>query len=168
MEGCAAEVLRNAQGSRRHLRRKVRGAGIWIGAITVALAVVVFARGYWHVSTHGDVHVALWDVALKTDRQLYGSLAAADVVFRDEAGTDLAIARADKPSGLVSMIHPTVGDCRQEERTGGDAWRRCYETQSRWFSTWTPQVRTAQVSIERCTIERVPVEVEESTGEWWL
>jgi hypothetical protein len=135
-----------------------------IGGIVAA----ILGWGYWHVSTHADVHVSLWDVALKTDRQLYGSLVAADVLFRDEAGTELAAARADHPTGLVSIIHPAVGDCRQEERAGGDAWRQCYETHSRWISRWARHARTARVTFGMCTIDSLPVEVEESRGDWWL
>ena len=135
-----------------------------IGGIVTA----ILGWGYWHVSTHADVHVSLRDVALKTERQLSEPLLAADVLFRDETGTVLATARADKPTGIVSMMHPTAGDCRQEERAGGDAWRQCYETHSRWFSTWVRQARMARVSFGTCTIERVPVEVEESRGDWWL
>jgi hypothetical protein len=139
-----------------------------IGGIFTAAVTAVLGWSYWHVSTHADIHVALWDVALKTDRQLYGRLLAAEVVFEDEARMPLAAARADTPLGLVSMVHPTAGDCRREERAGGDVWRQCYETQSRWLSTWARRVRTAHVSFDACTIERVPVVMEESRGKWWL
>jgi hypothetical protein len=146
----------------------VRAIAITIGVILAAIVAGIFAWGYWHVSTHASVHVSLRDVALKTERQISGPLLAADVLFRDEAGTALASARADKPLGLVSIVHPTVGDCRREERAGGEVWRQCYETQSRWFLTWARQVRTARVSFDTCTIEQVPVVREESRGQWWL
>jgi hypothetical protein len=139
-----------------------------MSAVMGAVVLTILGWGYWHVSTHADVHVSLWDVALKTDRQLYGSLAAADVVFLDETGTVLANARADKPSGIVSMIHPTAGDCRREEREGGEAWRQCYDTQARWFITWARDTRGARVSFDACVMERVPVQVEESRDKWWL
>jgi hypothetical protein len=80
----------------------VRTVIITIAFVMIAMVVAVLGWGYWHVSSHADVHVSLWDVALKTDRQLYGSLLAADVVFRDEKGRMLARARADKPWGIVS------------------------------------------------------------------
>jgi hypothetical protein len=137
-------------------------------AFVGAVAFSILAWGYWHVSTHADVHVSLLDVALKTDRQLYGSIAAADVAFLDEIGNVLAHARADKALGFVVMVHPTAGDCRREERVGGEAWRQCYETHSRWFITWAREARTARVSFDGCTIERVPVQVEESRDKWWL
>jgi len=146
----------------------VRALAITIGVILAAIVVAVLALGYWHVSTRADVHVSLRDVGLKTERQLSGPLLAADVLFRDDTGRALAHARADKPHGLVSIVHPTAGDCRREEREGGEAWRQCYETHSRWFMTWARQVRTARVSFDACTIERIPVQVEESRGQWWL
>jgi hypothetical protein len=146
----------------------VRALAIASGVMFAAIVAGILAWGYWHVSTHGDVHVSLWDVALKTDRQLYGSLVAADVVFRDEAGGTLAIARAEKPLGMVSIVHPVVGDCRREEREGGEVWRQCYETQSRWLMTWARDVRSARVSFDGCAIERVPAQLEESRDRWWL
>ena len=146
----------------------IRTAARIIVAVIGAVVMAVPGWGYWHVVTHADVHVSLWDVALKTDRQLYGSLDAADVVFRDETGSVLANARAGTPLGIVSMIHPSAGDCRREEREGGEAWRQCYDTHSRWFITWARQVRSARVSFDACTIENVPVIVEESRDAWWL
>jgi hypothetical protein len=110
----------------------------------------------------------LHDVSLKSDRQLYGDVTEADVVFRDAAGTALATARADKPLGIVSMVHPTVGDCRREERIGGAAWSACFDTQSRWQMTWVPHVRSARVRLGSCTIETVPVVRKASRDRWWL
>ena len=124
--------------------------------------------GYWQVSTHGDVSVALYDVALKTDRQRWGSVLSADLTFKNAQGAPLANARVDKPLGIVSLIHPTAGDCRKEEREGGEAWRRCYETHSRWFITWVRDVRSASVRLDSCAIDAVPAVVEEYKGQWWL
>ena len=148
--------------------RLVRVAVVTLGIIALTVFAVVLGWGYWHVTTHADVYVALYDVALKTERQLYGSLRAADVLFKDAAGGSLAAARAEQPLGIVLMIHPTVGDCRAEERIGGDAWRTCYEAQSRWLSGWLPHVRRARVSFGGCTIEEVPVFAERSRDRWWL
>jgi hypothetical protein len=131
-------------------------------------AIAVAAWGYWRVSAHGDVNVAVYDLALKTDRRLYGSLDAGHLVFKDGAGVPLATARIDEPLGIVSMIHPKVGDCRKEEREGGEAWRACYEAQSQWLMTWARDVRSAQVKFDNCTIENASVEVEESRDRWWL
>ena len=110
----------------------------------------------------------LYDVALKTDRQAYGSVLSADVAFRDAAGQILANGRAAKPWGTVSMIHPKVGDCQREERQGGSAWQECFESQSRWLITWVPLVRSARIRLDTCTIDQAPVQVERSRDAWWL
>ena len=130
--------------------------------------VAATAWGRWQVSSRAYVHVSLHDVALKTERQRWGDVLAADLVFRDAAGKALARARADPPYGTVSMLHPDVGDCRTEERRGGDAWRRCFDAQTRWVMMWADDVRDVSVSAGRCTIARVPVVVDEHKGAWWL
>lgn len=148
--------------------RSLRAAVVILGLIGLTVVAASLGWAYWRVTTHADVHVALHDVALKTARQLYGSLLAADVLFKDATGALLARARADRPLGIVSMMHPSVGDCRAEERVGGAAWQACYDAQSRWLSGWLPQVRRAHVSFDGCTIEDVPVYVERSRDRWWL
>jgi hypothetical protein len=147
---------------------KVGAAAIVVTGIAGVIVALILGWGYWRVSSLADVHVSLYDVALKTDRQRYGSLLAADVEFRDADGVSLADARADMPMGVVSLIHPRVGDCRREEREGGEGWRQCYETQSRWLMTWGRRVRSARVKFDSCAIENVPVIVEQSRDRWWL
>jgi hypothetical protein len=143
----------------------------WKKRIAVVLAALVAAVpgwGYWRTLSHADLQVLFYDVALKTERQAYGPVLAADLVFKNARGTPLANGRADKPWGRVSMVHPTVGDCRREEREGEAAWRRCFDTQSRWLITWVPQVRQATVRLDTCTIAAVPVLLEASRDAWWL
>jgi hypothetical protein len=139
-----------------------------VSAIVVAAAALICGWGYWRVSTRADVHVAVHDVALRTDRQRYGSIIAGELAFKDASGAAVATARIDESLGIVSMIHPIVGDCRPEERVGGEAWRDCYEMQSRWLISWVRDVRGARVTFNSCAIENVPVEIAESRGAWWL
>jgi hypothetical protein len=80
---------------------------------------MVLGWGYWHVSTHADVHVALAIAGRKN-------------------------ARAVRPG------------------------RACYDAQSRWFITWVRRTRSARVRFGACTIEPVPVALEESRDAWWL
>lgn len=146
---------------------------ILLGALAVA-ALVVPGWGYWHASSHAALHVSLYDVALKNERQAYGQVLAAELVFKDASGTMLAKGAAQGPYGVVSMEHPQVGDCRREEKTAlvdaahRDAWRQCFETQSRWLNTWVRQIRHADLTLGRCSIVRVPVSLHESAGDWWL
>ena len=139
-----------------------------LGLAMGVLIVAVPAWGYWQVSSRAALRVSLYDVALKSERQAYGSVLAADVTFNAPRGQTLANGRADKPWGVVSMVHPEVGDCRQEERRGGSAWQQCFDAQSRWLLTWVPRARTARVRLDTCTIETVPVVIEESRDAWWL
>lgn len=138
-------------------------------ALAIGLLITTVAGwGYWQGLSHGALQVSLFDIALKTRSQAYGPVLAADLVFSDAAGRILANGRADKPWGVVSMVHPTAGDCRREERAGGSAWRQCFDTHSRWLIDWVPLVRTARVRLDTCTIDRVPVRSEESRDAWWL
>ena len=134
----------------------------------ILLPIAVAGWGYWRALSHAVLHVSLYDVALKTDRQAYGSVLAAEVTFNDARGQAIARGRADGPWGVVSMVHPDVGDCQQEQRAGGAAWQQCFEAQSQWFHGWVPLVRTARIRLDGCTIDRVPVVIDESRDAWWL
>jgi hypothetical protein len=139
-----------------------------IAALLGGLVAATLAWGFWRASSRGTLHVALYDVGVASERRAYGTVLDAEVSFHDAAGRTLAAARAHAPLGVVSVIHPEVGDCRQEERRGGAAWQACFETQSRWLVTWVRDVRAATVSTGACTIGRVPVQLRESRNEWWL
>ena len=141
-----------------------------LGTLGVA---AVLGWGYWHVTTHADVNIYVNDVALKNDRQLYGEVPVADLELMDAGGTRLARARIDRAQHVVSIPHPTLGDCRSEERNawpgpeGLAAWRRCYATKSRWMSTWVRRVRSARVAWPGCTIASAPVSLDVYRDDWW-
>ena len=134
-----------------------------------ALAAAALGWGYWHLSTHAALHASVYDLALKNERQAYGEVKPAVIVFKDAAGSVLARGKVEAPLGLFSIEHPQVGDCRREEReqphTG---WKQCFETQSRWLASWVRQARSAEVSFAGCRIERVPVTLDEYRDAWWL
>jgi hypothetical protein len=130
-----------------------------IGMLVVALP----GWGYWQASTHAYLRVSVNDIARRNDSSTYGGVPAADVIFRDRAGKQLATGTADS-----RMVHPTIGDCRREEHVGGEAWRQCFDAQSQWFMTWVRQVDHATVRVDTCTIDRVPATLEESRDLWWL
>lgn len=134
-----------------------------IGAVMLALVASIPLWGYWRTTRSGDLYVTVHDVALANDRQLSGWVTAGDLVFRDVAGRVLATGTADS-----RMTHPTLGDCRAEEERGGAAWQTCFAGQSRWLMTWVRDARRAAVRLDSCTIENVPVAVEESRDQWWL
>ena len=144
-----------------------------VAGLLVGLIVGVLGWGYWHATTHADVNVNVNDVALKNDRQLYGEVSAADLELRDAGGARLARARIDRTQHVVSIPHPTLGDCRAEEQAlpgaeGLAAWRRCYRAKSRWLAAWALRVRSARVELGGCTIASAPVSVEVFRDAWWL
>ena len=147
-----------------------------LAAVLVVAALVggVLGWGYWRAATHGTLHLAVHDVALRTERQRYGDVRDAEVVFKDARDGVLATASADPTFGVFTIRHPAAGDCRREEReatrdaAGMAAWNRCFETQSRWLMTWVRRAQSAAVKAGDCLIERVPVVREESKYQWWL
>ena len=133
------------------------------GAVLGALVLPVPLWGYWHTTQYGDLWVTVHDVAGANDRQLSEWLRTGDLEFKDDAGRPLAKGSVDN-----RMTHPTLGDCRAAERQGGAAWQQCFAAHSRWFMTWVSSARRATVRVNACTIDNVPVVVDESKGLWWL
>jgi hypothetical protein len=125
----------------------------------------VLGWGYWHKVTHASLHVSINDVALKTDRQLYGQVLTANVSLLDAEGKALAGGSASKPYGVIWIAHPVAGDCTTPGRPD---WPQCFETTARWIPTWVKKVRYAAVSLPNCRIERVPVTLNEYGDDWWL
>ena len=113
-------------------------------------------------------------MSLKNDRQLYGRILNAELVFLDAASTKLAQGEAREPLGIVSIYHPKAGDCTREERKAPfnlearKAWQQCFETKSRWLMTWIRDVRYVRVSMGNCLIDKVPVAIEEFKDDWWF
>jgi len=142
--------------------------------LVAVLGVVALGWGYWHTLTHATVNVALHDVALKTDRQAYGQIKNAEIVLLDADGAALAQGRASEPYGTVWFKHPQVGDCSrfESQATVADAapqaWTDCFEAQSTWFAQWMHQTRYASLKFGPCRIEKIPVQIYSSAGDWWL
>jgi hypothetical protein len=75
-------------------------------AIFAVLAAGVLGFGYWHVSTHGTLHVYLYDKA-KENGQVYDG----KLVFYDAGGKVLARAKTDNKWGMVWPQNPVSGYC---------------------------------------------------------
>ena len=131
--------------------------------VLLALLAAIPLLGYWRATRYGDLWVTVHDVAGANDRQLSEWLTTGDLEFTDAAGRLLAKGSADN-----RMTHPTLGDCRAEERQGGGAWQQCFAGHSRWFMTWVRSARRATVRVNACAIGNVPVAVDESKDLWWL
>jgi hypothetical protein len=75
-----------------------------LGLSFLLLAMVVLGWGYWHMITHATLNLSLQDVSLKTDRQAYGQIVNADMVFMNADGTVLAAGKMREPYGVLSLL----------------------------------------------------------------
>jgi hypothetical protein len=131
----------------------------------------VLGYGYHHQRTHGSVSVLLNDPAQQaSQRKIYKD----EITFLDASGTTLAQAKTDDQSGVIRLIHPTVGDCLSEERAamsvpgGQQKWQACFEQQSAWLMTWIRRTRYLSVTLESCPTRQLPITIRESGDTWWL
>jgi len=145
-----------------------------LGVSFVLVAIAALGWGYWHSATHATLNLYIHDVSLKTDRQAFGSVKQADIVFMNAEGAVLAEGRIREPYGVLSVSHPEAGDCSRYERQvssnpeARDAWQRCFEALSRWLASWVREVRYATVTMRNCRIEKMTVVLREYGDTWWL
>ena len=143
-------------------------------AISALVIAAALGWGYWHAVTHASLNVSIHDVALKTDRQRYGHVTDAEIIFLDDAGNELARGGVHPPIGVFAIRHPQAGDCREYEIwTGSDAqareaWRQCFQTISRWLVMWVEAAHRATVTVGSCRIADVPVSLQVYRDGWWL
>jgi len=136
--------------------------------------MVVLGWGYWHMVTHATLNLSLHDVSLKTDRQAYGQIVNADIVFMNADGAVLATGEMREPYGILSFANPEIDDCSRYEREASSnadsrqSWQRCFQVMSRWLTTWVRRVRYATVTMKDCRIEKLPVLLEEYRESWWI
>lgn len=145
----------------------------WFLAFAV-VAVLALGWGYWHQLTHASLHVSLYDVALKTDRQAYGEVRNASIEFADASGAVLARGEVREPYGVFAPLHPEVGDCRRKESEATRssesrlAWQQCFEVVSRWLPKWVRKTTQATVVTSQCRVANIPVTLHESGDSWWI
>jgi hypothetical protein len=145
-----------------------------IGLLFLLFAIVVLGWGYWHMITHATLNLSLQDVSLKTDRQAYGGVVNADIVFMDATGVVLAEGRIREPYGVLSFSDHDCSRYEQEASSNADArksWQPCFEALSRWLTTWVRRVRYAAVTMNECRIEKLhalPMEYGDSWWIWWV
>ena len=141
--------------------------------VLVALFAVAQAWGYWHLSTHANLHIQVDDYGLKTDRQLYGSPHGTKLALYGDAGELLARASSVEPLGYILALHPTVGNCTAVEAgvirgaSSQQDYAHCYDQYSRWAATWAARARTATVEVGDCRIQEVPIILSNSISGWW-
>jgi hypothetical protein len=141
-------------------------------ALVIALAAsATLAYGYWHAISHGSVYLSVMDAS---DRERQRPIVEGDLWLLDSAGRVLAQATATAPYGTFTLSNPTAYSCQQLEGQASystearDAWRRCFERQSRWLVTWVPQVTYANLKTPVCSLRRKQVIVSTFRDDWWL
>ena len=150
--------------------KRIVVGGIAIGAVLIA---AVFAYGYWRTVTHAVLYV---EVSETSGRAV--SHPDAEVTFIDGGGRVLAQYTTDDMSATSFFIStPAAHSCRAIEKRasfevgGHEAYRQCFNRQSRWIMGWIRDVSSVDVRVGECRWKSRPVAVtEEETGpsDWWL
>lgn len=133
-------------------------------AVFAILAVAVLGFGYWHVSTHGTLHVYLHDKAKQ-----HGHVYDGRLVFYDAGGKVLARAKTDSKWGVVWPQNPLSGYCGPE--LAGDAFHACFAIETVWLMDWAPHTSRAEIQAGACHIKDIPVKVAthpDNIFMWWL
>lgn len=144
---------------------------LWVRSL-LALTVVaagVLGWGCWYSSRHASTDIRVDDHALKTRSLSYGSPHGVSITLRDASGAPLAAAHSVEPLGYILAAHPStaIGDCRQYGHSPSE-YATCFDSHSRWSSTWAPRVRVADVAVGACRLRSVPVDVSQSNADWAL
>jgi len=139
-------------------------------SLFLTIIILLLAYGYWHVSTHGWLHLSIRDVSEKQ----YNLVKDVRIALRDSEGMLLAEGRSDSKYGVVYLNHPETGYCVEEEARAvfssdaRQAWYDCYEKQATWVVKWIRNVTSVDIEFDGCRLTRVPVSLAESKDDWWL
>ena len=142
----------------------------WLPAILLIISGVL-GYGYWHARTHGALNFSIYDARTPNHYTLLKGVA---VTLTDGDGQALARGQTDINSGVMDLLHPVVGSCRDAEKQAAsssgmrNAWQKCFEVQSTWLVTWIEDVRFAEISIGNCRLPKIPVSVGKFGDDWWL
>ena len=149
----------------------MRGSWRTVALAIVLVIVVILARGYAFVKSHGALQVDAVDVS---DTSRSPHLVPFALTFLDEAGAKLASAAADSATGSIYLTSPTQYACHSIERlaaTNADArreWSRCFARQSQWLMTWVSRAKFVDIDAPPCALHRNPVAISGFEDRWWL
>ncbi len=149
----------------------MRGSWRALALAIVLVIVVILARGYAFVKSHGALQVDAVDVS-DTSRSRH--VAPLGLTFFDEAGTKLAQATADSATGSIYLTSPAEYACHAIElRTTTDLdarreWSRCFARQSQWLMTWVSRAKFVDIDAPPCALHRNPVAITRLEDQWWL
>jgi hypothetical protein len=131
------------------------------------LVAAVLGYGWWQARTRADVWLRVKDHAGRTHDRLWADVTEGQLAIRDRAGRTVAEAAIEPPQGLPRWTGPSGEAVHCEPGLGRDAWRRCFDVQSRWMARWAPEAHDARVTVGRCTVDRVGVR-RRDYRDWWL
>ncbi len=144
--------------------------------VHIALSVLLFCAvilgyGYWHAQTHGVLNVSIYDFS---DEQAFVLLKEAEIVLMDKHGSKLAAGKSDSRFGTVYLSHPETGSCYEAEHQatrsneGLNTWQICFRQHSAWIMQWVRQVRFVEIIVKDCSLEKIPISIEERSADWWM
>lgn len=148
------------------LKRTVPGLWVALAGTTVTLLLGAAAYGWWHAATHATFEVQL---IYKSEGASANRLRSGQLEFVDRDGRVLARATIDTRRSVVWLAHPEKGQCGPALDRA--AHRECFRAQSTWIPTWADRVHQANVTLERCSIAAVPVNLytrRDNIALWWL
>jgi len=131
------------------------------------LAAAVLGYGGWRAHRHADVWLQVNDHAGRTPRQLWSNVTEGRIAFRDAAGRTIAEALLEPPRGLPRWVGLPGQAVHCETQLGPDAWRSCFDAQSRWMARWAPAAHDARVTVAGCTVDPVAVRRRDDS-DWWF
>lgn len=121
--------------------------------------------GYWHAGTHATFEVQL---NYRTAPGIVSRMRNGQLAFLDENGDVLARASIDTRRGVVWLAHPEQGQCGPSlER---EAYLECVRVQAEWIPQWAHRVREANITLENCSVARMPVNLytrRDNAVVWW-
>lgn len=124
------------------------------------------AYGWWHATTHGTFEVQL---VYKAEPGMVNRMRNGQLEFLDAQGAVLARASIDLRRGVVWLAHPEKGQCGPALERGSQL--ECNRAQTAWIPQWGEHVRSANITLERCSLANVPVNLytrRDNRVLWWL
>ena len=136
-----------------------------------ALALAIWAYGYWQVSTRGYLYISIWD---HSERDRAQPIKSGNLRLLDASGNELARFDTEPLYGVFYLTEPKQYSCHDMEAkapfsaTAREQWQACHEQYSRWLVTWLKSVQFANLAIGNCQFREIPVSADRSEDYSWL
>jgi hypothetical protein len=105
-----------------------------------------------------EVRIEVRDYGAKSDKQAYGQPHDIRIHFLNAKNELLAAAHSVESLGYIMAIDPdpAIGNCRHRQSDASD-YESCVEDYFLWAGGWVQQVVAADIFLESCEIQKVPV-----------